>query len=89
MAPKKEDPIERIGKMIDERISAAFEGRDQSEKEAKDPWARLEGMIDRAVGKRFDLFAQSLEGGDDEAKAKEKPEDEGDSGGGLLKVLGL
>lgn len=91
MAPKgKEDPIERIGKMIDERISAAFEGRAQTEKEAKDPMARLEGMIDRAVGKHFAAFAQSLEEAESggETESKRKPEDEGD-GGGILKILGL
>lgn len=89
MAPKKEDPIERIGKMIDERISAAFEGRAQSEKEAKDPMARLEGIVDRAVGKHFEQFAKSLEEAEasTETAGKEKKADDDD--GGLLKVLGF
>jgi hypothetical protein len=88
MAPKKEDPIERIGRMIDEKVSAAFEGREQKDKEAKDPMARLEGMIDRAVGRHFEAFAKSLEeaeaGEADGGKVKEKDDD-----GGILKVLGF
>ena len=79
----KEDPIEKLGRMIDEKIDAAFAGRDQREKEAKDPWARLEGMIDRAVAKRFDLFAQGLddEGGEDKDDDKD---DKDDKGGGQI-----
>lgn len=87
--PKKIDPIERIGQMIDEKISQAFEGREQKEKESKDPMARLEGMIDRAVGKHFEAFAKSLEeaeaGAETGGKTREKDEDDG----GILKVLGF
>lgn len=83
---KKVDPIEKIGQLIDERIKAAFEGRDQSEREAKDPWAKLEGVIKRAVDDRFEMFAKSLEseaGKDDD----ESGGDKGDKDGGD-KILG-
>lgn len=89
MPPKKEDPIERIGKMIDERISAAFDGRAQQDKEAKDPMARLEGMIDRAVGKHFEAFAKSLEEAEAGAETGGKEKKADDDEGGILKVLGF
>jgi len=76
MAAKKEDPIERIQKMIDESISKHFGERDQREAESKDPWKRLEGMIDRSVGKHFEAFASSL----DEAEGAESAGGEGSGG---------
>jgi hypothetical protein len=80
----KEDPMTKLANMIDERIKAAFEGRDQSEKEAKDPWARLEGIVDRAVSKRFETFAASLkeEAGKDDVDEGKDDKDGGD------KILG-
>ena len=91
------DPLERLGAMIDEKINAAFNSRDQAAREEKDPWARIEGMIDRAVGKHFAEFRRGLEESDDEPQGGdqgaggrrprgEKPDD-GD--GGVLRVLGL
>lgn len=73
MAPstgKKEDPIEKIGRLIDERISAAFEGRERKEVEAKDPWARLEGIIDRKIGEHFKAFSDGIADGGDEGDGK-------------------
>lgn len=94
MAPparSKEDPIEKIGKLIDDRISAAFANRDQSEREKSDPWARLEGAIDRAVDKRLKAFMEELEGDEGEETGGKprvvKNDDEG--GEGLLGALGL
>ncbi len=91
MAPKREDPIEKIGRMIDEKIKDAFAGRERTETEAKDPWARLEGIVDRAVDKHFKAFADALDeeeaGGSSSSsgggKRKRGDDDEGDG-----KILG-
>ena len=56
-----DDPIAKIGEMIDAKINAAFEGRERKETESKDPWARLEGIVDRAIGKRFEDWAKGME----------------------------
>jgi len=82
----KEDPLDKLANLIDEKIKSAFDDRDRSEKEASDPWARVEGIIDRAVGKHFEAFAKGLE----EGAAKEKPAKgaaEKKEGGGFLELL--
>jgi hypothetical protein len=82
----KEDPLDKLANLIDAKIKEAFEDRDRSQKEASDPWARVEGIIDRAVGKHFEAFSQGLE----EGAVKEKPakgEREKKEGGGFLELL--
>src|SRR5258708_2967122 len=59
----KEDPIQKIGAMIEEKIAAALAGRDRTEAEAKDPWARIEGLIDRTISKHFEEFSNALHEG--------------------------
>lgn len=77
----KEDPAEKIQRMISEGITAAMGERDRTEREAKDPWARIEGMIDRTIAKHFESFAKGLEEGmDTGGKDKAKP-DEGEGEG--------
>lgn len=93
MAGKQDDPLERIGKLIDDRISAAFNDRDRRAAEEKDPWARLEGMIDRAVSRHFEAFGQGLEegkAGEEELKLKVKDGGRKDDEGGdfLTNLLG-
>lgn len=63
----KDDPLEKLAKMIDERIQAAFEGRDRKAKEESDPWAKLEGIVRRAVDERF----ADLDAGIEEGKRRE------------------
>lgn len=63
----KDDPLERLLKTIDDRIEAAFANRDRKAKEDSDPWARLEGIIERAVDKRF----ADLDAGLEEGKRRE------------------
>jgi hypothetical protein len=91
MAKTREDPLDKITKLIEDKISEAFESRDRKETESKDPWARLEGVVDRAVTRHFEALNKGLEegksrehgrnGGDE----KDGGGDEGDEGG----VLGL
>lgn len=95
MAPgagkSKEDPVEKIQRMISESIEAALAGRERKELEAKDPAARLEGIIDRIVGKHFEEFAKGLEEGMGESsssgKGKAAKGDEGDGGGDIIREL--
>lgn len=83
MAGKSQDPLEKLATMIDDRIEKAFAGRDQKQKEEKDPWARLEGMVDRAVAKHFQAFGEGL--GDGGAAGED--DEEGDRP--KLGILGL
>jgi len=76
----KEDPAEKIQRMISEGITAAMGERDRTEREAKDPWARIEGMIDRTIAKHFEAFAKGLEEGMDSTGGKDKDKG-GDAGG--------
>jgi hypothetical protein len=87
----KQDPMEKIAKLIDDRLEAAFAGRERKETEAKDPWARLEGMIDRKIGEHFEAFTKAvLEGDGGDGKTKGGKGDEGDEGDGkILGFLGL
>jgi hypothetical protein len=88
----KQDPMEKIAKLIDERLEAAFAGRERKETEAKDPWARLEGMIDRKIGEHFEAFTKAVLEGDESGggRAKAGKGDEGDEGDGkILGILGL
>jgi hypothetical protein len=79
MAPKgKEDATEKIQAMIGKAIEEALSGRDRKEAEAKDPWARIEGIIDRAVGKHFEEFAKGLAEDDSGGKSKDG-DDEGEA----------
>jgi hypothetical protein len=90
MAPKTgagDDPLQKLQKLIDDSISAAFESRDQAEKEKSDPKAWLSGEIDRTVARHFQAFRDGLEASEEEApkpKPKAKPE-----GGGFLESLGI
>jgi len=63
---QQEDPLEKLGRLIDEKVTAAFETRDRTQREKDDPWARLEGLIDRAVARHFDELARSLEAEEEE-----------------------
>jgi hypothetical protein len=82
-----EDPVEKLARMIDEKLKSAFDERDTRDRESKDPWARIEGMIERGIGKALTKR--------EEASAKPKAEDEGpgeDEGEqrrSPLEVLGL
>lgn len=69
---KQKDPLERLGDLIDQKISSAFDSRDRAAREKDDPWARIEGIVDRAIAKRLDAL---LEDEDDD-------EDAGQTGGG-------
>jgi hypothetical protein len=86
---QKEDPTEKIQKMIGEAITKALGDRDQTEKEAKDPWARIEGVIDRTIAKHFQAFAQGLEEGmAKEGKPKGGKADDDEGEGGILGLFG-
>lgn len=85
-AKDKKDPLDKLADLIDEKIKAAFDDRDRSQKEASDPWARIEGIIDRAVGKHFEEFGKGLEEGEERER---KAPTERKAGGGFLKALGL
>lgn len=78
---KKEDPMEKIGRLIDERLENAFSSREQKAKESTDPWARLEGIIDRKISEHFDAFTKAALGGDGEPAGGGKGKDEGGEGG--------
>jgi hypothetical protein len=77
----KDDAMDKISKMVEERINAAFEGREQKEREEKDPWAKLEGIVDRAVAKHFEALGAGVE--EEKAKTKKSKSDDGDE-----KILG-
>ena len=81
----KVDPLQKIQEMIDNSIQGAFAQRDTQQKESTDPWARLEGIIDRSVAKHFEAFTKGLEEGmaAEAPEGKGKPGDEGDG-----KILG-
>jgi hypothetical protein len=88
--PKKDDPMEKIQSMIAKSIEEALSGRDRKEAEAKDPWARIEGIIDRAVGKHFEEFAKGLAEGDDSGgKSKRGGDADHDEDAPKLGILGL
>lgn len=82
----KDDPLERLLKTIDERIEAAFSNRDRKSKEESDPWAKLEGIIERAIDKRF----ADLDAGVEEGKRREgKGGQGGDEERAKLGILGM
>lgn len=89
---QKEDPIEKLGKMIDEKITQAFESRDRASREEKDPWAKIEGIVDRAVSRHFENFAKGLEEGERRERSSggggKNDEDQGE-GRDFLSVVGL
>lgn len=91
MAASKQDPLEKIAQLIDERVKAAFEDRDQRQREEKDPWARIEGIVDRAVGKR--LAALIEDEGEEGTRTGRKPKiekaDSDEEDKPLLGILGL
>src|SRR4029077_8020827 len=76
--PKSDDAMDKISKLIEDRINAAFEGREQKDREEKDPGAKLEGIVNRAIDKRF------AELGEEKPKDKPAKKDEG----GDEKILG-
>jgi hypothetical protein len=81
-----EDPVEKLARMIDEKLKAAFDERDTRDRESKDPWARIEGMIERGIGKAVTKREdQGAKPKDDEGPG----EDEGEQRRGPLEVLGL
>lgn len=80
------DPMEKIAELIQAKIDEAFSSRDRKASEEKDPWARLEGMIDRAVSKHFDLFRQGIE---DAGDGDEKGGKGGDEERPKLGILGF
>ena len=49
-----ESALEKLARIVDERVNAAFETRDKRQREDSDPWAKLEGIIDRAVESALD-----------------------------------
>jgi len=81
----KDDPLERLLKTIDDRIEAAFTSRDQRANEEKDPWAKLAGIIDRAIDKRFAELGEGVE----EGKRKLKGDNPDDEERPKLGILGL
>jgi hypothetical protein len=86
----KEDPIAKIGAMIEEKIAAALAGRDRTEAEAKDPWARIEGLIDRTIAKHFEEFAKGLEEGSaGAAESRGKKGDDAEDDGKVLGIFGM
>lgn len=88
---KREDPMEKLARMMDERIAAAFEGQDRKAKEEKDPWARLEGAVSRAVeeavNRRFDALSEQ----DKRRAGKPKGDDDDGEDGETFKlgILGM
>ena len=74
MPPKTEtpDPMERISKMISDQVEAAFKSRDTKAAEEKDPWAKLSGMVQRAVDEAVGRHFEELGKGLDE-ETEEKP----------------
>lgn len=80
----REDPAEKISRMIREGIEAAMGERERKDTEAKDPWARIEGLIDRTIAKHFNEFAKGLEDGESSGGTGKQPKDEGEGGGGDL-----
>ena len=76
----KDDAMDKISKLIEDKINAAFDGREAKDREDKDPWAKLEGIVNRAIDKR-------LSERDDAAAAKLKPKPDADKGGDD-KILG-
>lgn len=74
------DPMEKIADLIQAKIDEAFSSRDRKATEDKDPWARIEGMISRAVdgavGRHFEEFAKGIEGADGDDKGKGGRDDE-------------
>lgn len=84
----RESAEDKIARLLDEKIKAAFEDRDRAAREEKDPWARLEGMIDRAIGKRFDALLND-EGDATRRHGRDDDEEDGGGGGNVLKALGL
>ena len=89
-AGKREDPMEKLARMMDERIAAAFEGQDRKAKEEKDPWARLEGMIDRAVSKHVAALGEGAGEGKRRVGKPKGDDDEGEDGEPFkLGILGM
>jgi len=87
---KREDPMEKLARMMDERIAAAFEGQDRKAKEEKDPWARLEGMIDRAVAKHVAALGEDAEESKRRVGKPKADDDEGEDGEPFkLGILGM
>lgn len=79
----KDDPVAKLAAMVEKQINDAFERRDRSSAEEKDPWKKIEGLIDRAVGKHFDEFRRGLEDPEED-----EDKDKGEGGGDIL-GLGL
>jgi hypothetical protein len=71
MPPARESIEDKLAKLIDSK----FAERDRKAQEEKDPWARLEGMIDRAVTKALD--ARESKGG----RRQQQDDDRGDDRG--------
>lgn len=65
----KDDAMDKISKLIEEKIGAAFEGRARAEKEEKDPWAKLEGIVDRSVAKHLEALGKVTEDEGDKKKS--------------------
>jgi hypothetical protein len=81
----REDPVEKIQKMIDDAVERAFENKSRSEREEKDPWARLEGIVSRAVDKRLaEQKGGSLKQEKEEGESKSEKKD-----GGFFAGLGI
>jgi hypothetical protein len=68
MAPKKDDPVEKLSGMIE----AILDKREQRKAEEKDPKARFDRMMDRLEG-----FLDANEGKPKEPKPKDEPNDDG------------
>jgi hypothetical protein len=80
----KDDAMDKISKLIEDKINAAFEGKERKEREEKDPWAKMEGLIDRAVAKHFEALNDS---GDEGKRKVSKDSDDEDKP--KLGILGI
>lgn len=74
-------PKESLEDQIRRVFTEENEKRTQSEREEKDPWAKLEGTIRRVVGEEFDRRSTK-------PSAPKQESDEPDDGGFLTAIFG-
>ena len=91
MAPKKDDPIEKLRGVVREEFENLFKQRERKDLEAKDPWEKLRGIVRDEMAGMFDNFGKSLDAELGKTGGKEKPEDDDDddTGGGEPPKLGI
>lgn len=71
MAPKNDDPVEKVRQIVRETMQGILEERDRGEREKSDPWERMRGIIRSEVRASLDDLLGDLPD-DDEGEGDEQ-----------------